>query len=135
VLAALRLGKTIEAIRLLRESSGLGLKEAKDAIDHHLRGNPRTAHAPAKVATLPAVVADAMRKGNKVEAIRLLRESTGLGLKEAKSAVEEFSEQSALLPQERAPGEVPKSRIGPWVVAVVALVALLAYFVIRRSGF
>jgi ribosomal protein L7/L12 len=37
MLAALRLGKTIEAIRLLRESSGLGLKEEKDVVEQHLR--------------------------------------------------------------------------------------------------
>ena len=40
VLDALRRGDVIEAIKLLRASTGLGLKEAKDAIDQHLRGKP-----------------------------------------------------------------------------------------------
>jgi large subunit ribosomal protein L7/L12 len=31
-------GKVIQAIKLLREETGLGLKEAKDAVEAHLRG-------------------------------------------------------------------------------------------------
>ena len=37
---------------------------------------------------LPANVLDALQAGNKIEAIRLLREATGLGLKEAKDWVD-----------------------------------------------
>lgn len=35
VLAALQQGRKIEAIKLLRELKGIGLKEAKDAVDSH----------------------------------------------------------------------------------------------------
>ena len=37
VLDALLRGNSIEAIKLLRACTGLGLKEAKDVIDQHLR--------------------------------------------------------------------------------------------------
>jgi len=43
VLDALQRGKLIEAIMLLRGSTGLGLKEAKDVIDQHLRAIPVSA--------------------------------------------------------------------------------------------
>ena len=37
-----------------------------------------------------AGIADALNQGNKIEAIKLLREATGLGLAEAKTAVEDM---------------------------------------------
>jgi hypothetical protein len=37
VLDALRKGRTIDAIKFLRTEKGIGLKEAKDIIDAHLR--------------------------------------------------------------------------------------------------
>jgi hypothetical protein len=39
----LRHGRTIEAIKIVRQASGLGLKEAKDAVDAHLRRDPMLA--------------------------------------------------------------------------------------------
>ena len=38
VLDAIRSGRTIDAIRLLREATGMDLKSAKDLIDAHARG-------------------------------------------------------------------------------------------------
>jgi ribosomal protein L7/L12 len=134
VLAAVQLGNTIEAIKLLRESSGLGLKEAKDAIDEHLRGNTRSTATVAAPGSPPAAVAEALMQGNKLEAIHRLRESTGMGLKEAKDAVESFGKPPDLSPPQRSPGEVPTSRTGIWLVVVLALAAALAYFLLRRVG-
>ncbi len=37
---ALENGKVIEAIKLVRESTGLGLKESKDAVDRYLASRP-----------------------------------------------------------------------------------------------
>lgn len=45
VLDELSRGNAINAIKLLRQSSGLGLKEAKDAIDAHPHGHPSSAPA------------------------------------------------------------------------------------------
>jgi hypothetical protein len=39
----LRHGRKIEAIKIVREATGLGLKEAKDAVDSHLARNPMLA--------------------------------------------------------------------------------------------
>jgi hypothetical protein len=38
--AALQQGNKIEAIKLTREVTGLGLKEAKDAVEAYLRAHP-----------------------------------------------------------------------------------------------
>jgi len=39
-IAALQLGNKIEAIKLVREETGLGLKEAKDLVERYLRDHP-----------------------------------------------------------------------------------------------
>jgi hypothetical protein len=46
-------------------------------------------------ANLPAPVIDALQKGNKIQAIKIYREATGAGLKEAKDLVEEDMATSA----------------------------------------
>jgi len=40
VVAAIRNGRKIDAIKLLREESGLGLKEAKEAVEAFVDRNP-----------------------------------------------------------------------------------------------
>ncbi len=42
---ALRQGRKIEAIKLLREDAGLGLKEAKETVEAYERLHPTPAHA------------------------------------------------------------------------------------------
>jgi len=41
-------------------------------------------------ANLPREIVDAVRAGQKIQAIKLYRETTGVGLKEAKDFIEEF---------------------------------------------
>jgi hypothetical protein len=40
VLSALAAGRKIEAIKALREATGMGLKDANDAVERHLRDDP-----------------------------------------------------------------------------------------------
>lgn len=47
VIAAIRQQRKIEAIKILREHRGIGLKEAKDAVEGYLRDNPQP-HASAR---------------------------------------------------------------------------------------
>lgn len=92
----------IHAIRIVRQASGMGLKEAKDWVEA-LPHRPRTpAAAPAApagpIASRPAVdivppevEANAralMSSGEAITAIKVVREATGMGLKEAKDWVE-----------------------------------------------
>lgn len=128
VLAAWDRGDKIDAIRLLRQETGLGLKEAKEALESGAysvdRGTPGSFHG------VPANAAAEAAKGNLIEAIKLTRESTGLGLKEAKALVESHprsSARSAPPPVNRglSPGEVPRSPLTKPYFIFIALVAVL----------
>ncbi len=134
VLDAARRGNTIEAIKLLRESTGLGLKEAKDAIDAYARGNSLPAATSASAVPIPASVAEALRRGNKIEAIKLLREQAGLGLKEAKDAVEASGYTTDMTMRKLSPGEVPRSGGRYWLLMACAAAGAAVYYFFRSPG-
>lgn len=87
-------GNLIGAIKLYREQTGLGLKESKEAVEAMAAG--RAVPPAASVATtaalpdasLEAEVRQRVRAGELIDAIKLVRQRTGLGLKEAKDFVE-----------------------------------------------
>ena len=87
-------GQKIEAIKLMREVGGVDLAEAKKLVDliERLGGMPPDSATPVEWPGLTgdalAQVRAALAAGNKIEAIKLYREHTGLGLKEAKDAVD-----------------------------------------------
>jgi polar amino acid transport system substrate-binding protein len=127
---ALQGGKLVEAIKLMRAGTGLGLKETKDALEAYMRGEPApagfTPMALPAGTPLPATVQEALNQGNKIEAVRRLRGLTGLGLKEAKDAVDAASVgrgQSADL----SPGEVRNSNGLWWWLVALAAMALGAF--------
>lgn len=95
---------------------------------------------------LPPEVADALAKGNVIEALKLVRAQKNIGLAEAKSLVEALQKQGNVrvnvkttvrtrrkpaanpATEQRAglsPGEVPRSGAGP-VIAVIVLLVLVA---------
>lgn len=89
-----REGRKIEAIKLVREVTGCGLKEGKDAVEKLEReltpGQPpvpRGKEADDEIRRL-------LREDRKIEAIKVYREATGCGLKEAKDAVERIAAES-----------------------------------------
>ena len=88
----IRQGKKIEAIKLLRDTTGIGLKEAKEEVERlsaELTGQaPSIPISHAAGETVSKEVLELARAGRKIEAIKLLREQQGLGLKEAKEKVE-----------------------------------------------
>lgn len=169
VLEALQNGRTIDAIKRLRKHSKLGLTEAKAAIEAYARsraGELVAQNAPAVEAfrqdagrVLPDAVVEALQRGDKNAAIRLLRERTGLGLKAAKERIEAAGSPasgfppaaaaaaaSAALPHldhridaprdllaprahGLAPGEVPRSNGAFWLVLLL-LAVLAGYYLL-----
>jgi ribosomal protein L7/L12 len=107
----LREGRKIEAVKRVREATGLGLKESNELVERWEVPQP----APARLgeAPKPADMGSAMgearallQEGKKIEAVKRVREATGLGLKESKELVERWE-----VPPEPAParlGEAPK---------------------------
>lgn len=94
-----RAGRKIEAIKRYRELTGLGLREAKDAIDAmaHSLETGRPGSLPPKSSILREVndseIEQQIRSGHLIDAIKLYREKTGVGLKEAKDAVEAWRDR------------------------------------------
>jgi ribosomal protein L7/L12 len=134
VIDALQRGNTIGAIKLLRASTGLGLKEAKEVIDGYLQSNSRMLPSQAPAGPLPAAVASALQQGNKIEAIRLLREQTGLGLKEAKDAIDASMGGGQPADNGPSPGEVTRTGGFSWWLAAAGIVAVAAYYLLRSPG-
>jgi ribosomal protein L7/L12 len=150
VAEALHAGNKIEAIKRLRGITGLGLKEAKDWVDAYERsGAPPVGlqaageAAPAKpdLATrlrLSKEALDAVNRGNKVEAIKLVREATGLGLAEAKALVDRshgsLLHKPSVLGRSRkglGPGQVaPGGGMGKWMIlfAIVVIAILVGLY-------
>lgn len=81
-------GKKIEAIKRLREETGAGLKEAKDAVEAMEIGRPLSTLPTHDQESLRHEVAELLQNQGKIDAIKRFREYTGAGLKEAKDAVE-----------------------------------------------
>jgi ribosomal protein L7/L12 len=124
-IAAWERGDRLDAIRLLRERTGLGLKEAKEALES---GSYRMA---SKAADIPANAAAEAARGNMIEAIRLTREATGLGLSEARDLVESALRRQAALhaPGRRlSPGEVPRSSRSMVYILLAAILLLLSMY-------
>ncbi|MEV6966237.1 ribosomal protein L7/L12 [Hamadaea sp. NPDC051192] len=93
VAALLAEGKKIQAIKLYRELTGVGLKEAKDAVEAMAVGRaPVVAQSPPAgrppIDDVAAEAAQLKARGLVIPAIKLVREKTGLGLKEAKDFVD-----------------------------------------------
>jgi ribosomal protein L7/L12 len=144
VLASLAKGRTIDAIKQLRDAHGLGLKEAKDIIDAHQHG-PAPAHTTAPAGTtgftastamgsVPDTVLQALALGHKIEAIRLLREHAGIGLKEAKDRVDALDVSRQRDADGLAPGEVSRKTGALTWVAVAAITALSIYAYLRTGA-
>lgn len=78
------LGK-IERIKRYREQHRVGLKEAKQAVEALERGEQLAAPPPGAAAN---EVEALLQAGNVIGAIKAYREQTGVGLKEAKEAID-----------------------------------------------
>ena len=127
VLDALRRGNAFEAVAQLR-ARGLGFQDAARRVRAQLRQQAASRVASYATRALPPDAAQALARGDKIGAIKLVRAESGLGLKEAKDWVEARA-PSAPLPKGLSPGEVPRhDALLGWALAFLA-VAAIAYFV------
>lgn len=130
VIAAIKSGRKIEAIKALRVAWGLGLRDAKNAIEAYEHGGAPAMHGRLTTddsdSGLPLEVIDAIRSNRKIEAIKVLRERRGLGLREAKEQVDAYCRENP--GQEAHIQKVSESGLGGlvWIVAI-AVVAYVAY--------
>ena len=85
-------------------------------------------------ADMPADVITALSRGQKIEAIKRLREARGIGLKEAKDAVDSYvAADPALRARLGAIQEESKRSLFTYL-GVIIILAVLAYAYIRLRG-
>jgi ribosomal protein L7/L12 len=86
-------GRKINAIKAYRQATGVGLKEAKVAVERMAAGTNGPLPQERSAKTGPGLVdpkklQGLIREGRKLEAIKYIRQQRGVGLKEAKEAVD-----------------------------------------------
>jgi ribosomal protein L7/L12 len=122
-LAALERGQKIEAIRIVREEQGLGLREAKDLVEAHERASQRVSGG----AALSGAAIAALQRGDQIEAVRIIRGELRLGLKDSKEIVDEYLRTQPGIASAVASGDRERLRRLIVRLAVLALLGLLAY--------
>ncbi|MGQ7855050.1 ribosomal protein L7/L12 [Pedobacter sp. WC2501] len=91
----------IAAVKVVKDHSGFGLKEAKDYVDALEEGVQQPINNPAN---LDAELLVILRQGNKLNAIKHYKDATGAGLTESKDYVEklmQFKPGSTMVLQSR----------------------------------
>ena len=116
----------MRAIKLYRDANRSGWAEAAEAVDRIRAGRvPMATHTSALPRADALAIGEALRAGNKIEAIKLYRAATGLGLKEAKDALDAMTAENS--PGKRLPSAtgrvIERRRFSP-VLALLALAAL-----------
>lgn len=83
---------------------------------------------------VPEAAVEALQRGSMIEAIKIVRAESGLGLKESKDAVDAYLRRNPELSQSLAAssGEAGQ-RLGLWLALLVAA-GLIGWFVLRASS-
>ena len=91
------------------------------------------AMTPDEKSALPGPVIEALARGNKIEAIKLLRDLRGSGLKESKDDVDAYIESRPDLRTRFAAAAEQQSKILlKWVVILAAIAAAVYWFGFRK---
>jgi ribosomal protein L7/L12 len=107
------LGDKIAAIKRYRQATGVGLAEAKTAVEFMESVGSIPERLQPDSPELTQQIVDLLGRGEKIQAIKLHREQTGSGLKEAKEAVEHIAEQHG----------IPASSVGCLGIVLLGIVA------------
>jgi ribosomal protein L7/L12 len=125
-LSALSEGDKIEAIKIIRKETGIGLTDAKALIERYL-ADPSSTFAPDLPASpaddrFPVAAATALYNGSKIKAIRIVREEKGIGLKDAKEIVELYLlDQPSVRNRLQGIQAEAGRRFFVWLIVIVAL--------------
>lgn len=111
-------GRKIEAVKVVRQQTGMGLKEAKDAVEAIAQGKPVTLTSTRVVGepkSLDAVVS-ALRAGDQEAAMRAYCEETGASFDEAQAVIEALR---------KGPATIGVTVSGTWVVMLLLTVVIM----------
>ncbi|MEO8132847.1 MAG: hypothetical protein ABI831_02555 [Betaproteobacteria bacterium] len=129
ILEALQRGDMVGAVKLMRKR-GIGLKEAKDILDAIKRSITTAAATVGTATSLPAKPATEApaKRGAKVDTVPTLEGGAEQGMRAANEEIAAGRQPRKARADGLAPGEVPRERIGPRLVAIAAVVAVAAYY-------
>ncbi len=80
---------------------------------------------------LPAAAVAALTNGRKIEAIKIVRQEWGLGLKQAKDAVESYVAAHPMLANQAREANEGARKLWLWPL-ILAMAALLVYRLLHR---
>jgi large subunit ribosomal protein L7/L12 len=126
-------GRKIEAIRVYREARGVGLAEAKSAVELVEAGRQWSAAERTPPTSEPGLVEDVLehvRAGRWIHAIKHYREATGSGLKESKEAVEAMA-RAAGIPVLKGSGCAPVAVIFGLLTAITVGIAAAVFVLLK----
>lgn len=102
----------IQAIQVYQAATGVSLAEAKQAVEQMARmeaARPPSDSRNFDNPVLESKIRSMLAQGKKIEAVKIYREEYGIGLKEAKDAVDRIE---ATMPRDPARGAPYESAIG-----------------------
>lgn len=134
VLGAIQRGNALEAIKLLRESKGLGWKEARDIVNQRLRSGARQAKPVASAGGLATALAAALRADDPSDVFRSIRDKMVAGATPAKAAAKSVTPEAPDVPSGLAPGEMPRASNRLWLIALFVALALLLHLAFGRAS-
>jgi outer membrane protein assembly factor BamB/ribosomal protein L7/L12 len=129
-------GKQVEAIKRYREIYGVDLNEANDGVEALQAGRLVTpsapgAHAPEELTKTIQEVQRLLAAGNKIEAIKIYRQSYDVSLARAKYAIDQIEAGQTTCPEAGFPApaapaqEARQTKTANWLGCVIPLVILL----------
>lgn len=95
----LREGKKLEAVKYVKDYSNMGLQESKDFVESIEYGNFNEQNSSSESITYPLdfeKVIEYIKKGDALIAVKYVRDTSNLGLKESKELVDIFIENPTL---------------------------------------
>lgn len=128
----LRNGNKIEAIKITRKKTGLGLKEAKNLIEQYSDSGEIKSHVDLSLRDKSVMPVDAvaeLNRGNKVAAIKIVRKQNRIGLKEAKDLVENYIAGNASLQRKFSTMQAnAMKKLGHFIIICLGIIALVSLF-------
>lgn len=123
-------GELVAAIQITQDVMGVTLQEAQQAVHAYIRGASKD-YAQTTDHRIPPHALASLQRGNVIEAIKHTREATGLGLKEAKDAVERYvAENPHLAPRRDTTLRSGNANLAPIVATLVIgiVIVLVGYW-------
>lgn len=121
-------GQKLEAIKLYREETGYALADAKQAVEDIEAGRSPTQPAPDAPDDIEREALRLLENGKTIEAVKLYRNATGVGLKEAYKYVQSLGRYHKIqVKQPGFPGIRPPGCVSVWILVIISLALALGW--------